>query len=80
MERIWTWPIAFFRFWYHFIIGDDWTVAAAVAVGLILTAILNNAHVTAWWLVPLIVLLLVLGAIIIFSSGSVLAPLMYPFM
>jgi hypothetical protein len=31
-------------------------VEAAVAVGLILTAILNNAHVTAWWLVPLIVI------------------------
>jgi len=33
-----------------------------------------------WWLVPLILLLLLLGALIIFSSGSVLAPLMYPFM
>jgi hypothetical protein len=33
-----------------------------------------------WWLVPLVVILLVLGALIIFSSGSVLAPLMYPFM
>jgi hypothetical protein len=56
VERIWTWPIAFVRFWYHFIIGDDWTVAVAVGVGLILTGILNNAHVTAWWLVPLIVI------------------------
>ena len=33
-----------------------------------------------WWLIPLVILLLVLGALIIFSSGSVLAPLMYPFM
>ena len=33
-----------------------------------------------WWLIPLVVLLLILGAIIVFSSGSVLAPLMYPFM
>jgi len=33
-----------------------------------------------WWLIPLVVLLLILGAIIIFGSGSVLAPLMYPFM
>ena len=33
-----------------------------------------------WWLVPLILVLLLLGALIIFSSGSVLAPLMYPFM
>ncbi len=33
-----------------------------------------------WWLVPLVVILLILGALIIFSSGSVLAPFMYPFM
>jgi hypothetical protein len=33
-----------------------------------------------WWLVPLVLFLLILGALILFSSGSVLAPLMYPFM
>ena len=33
-----------------------------------------------WWLIPLVILLLILGALIVFSSGSVLAPLMYPFM
>lgn len=33
-----------------------------------------------WWLVPLVVLLLILGALIVFGSGSVLAPLMYPFL
>jgi len=33
-----------------------------------------------WWLIPLVILLLALGAIIIFSANSVLAPLMYPFM
>jgi hypothetical protein len=33
-----------------------------------------------WWLIPLVLLLLILGALILFSSGSVLAPLMYPFM
>ncbi len=61
MQRIIRWPKAFGRFWYHFIIGDDWTVAAAVAVGLVLTAVLNSAHITAWWLVPLIVVIM-LGA------------------
>jgi hypothetical protein len=33
-----------------------------------------------WWLWPLVGMLLLLGALILFSSGSVLAPLMYPFM
>jgi hypothetical protein len=55
MRRIWSWIVAFGRFWYHFIVGDDWTVAVAVAVGLILTWILNSVHITAWWLVPVIV-------------------------
>ena len=33
-----------------------------------------------WWLWPLVLVLLLLGALIVFSSGSVLAPLLYPFM
>jgi hypothetical protein len=33
-----------------------------------------------WWLTPLIIVLVALGAIIVFGSGSVLAPFMYPFM
>ena len=58
MSRILSWIVAFGRFWYHFIIGDDWTVAVAIAVGLILTAILNAAHIVAWWLIPLIVVVM----------------------
>lgn len=33
-----------------------------------------------WWLVPLVALLLILAALILFSGSSVLAPFMYPFM
>jgi hypothetical protein len=33
-----------------------------------------------WWLIPLIGILLVLAALIVFSTGSVLAPFMYPFL
>ena len=33
-----------------------------------------------WWLVPLVAVLLVLGALIVFGSSSVFAPFMYPFM
>jgi len=55
VNRILSWPIAFGRFWYHFIIGDDWTVAAAVAAGLVLTGLLNAAHIAAWWLMPVVV-------------------------
>ncbi len=47
---------AFGAFWYDFVIGDDWQVAALVAAGLALTAIaVHAAGVNAWWLLPLII-------------------------
>jgi hypothetical protein len=45
--------VAFFRFWYDFVIGDDWRMAAGVAVSLLATWVLAHAGVTAWWLMPL---------------------------
>jgi hypothetical protein len=59
MKLIWSWLVAFGRFWYGFIVGDDWTVAAAVAVSLVITALLNAQSVPAWWLVPITVIVIV---------------------
>jgi len=47
----------FGRFWWDFVIGDDWLVAVLVGAGIGATAILAAAHVAAWWLLPLAVLL-----------------------
>jgi hypothetical protein len=54
-------PMRFFDgkvmgFWVEFIIGDDWTVAATVALALLGTWGLTRAGVVAWWLLPLAVL------------------------
>jgi hypothetical protein len=46
------WLKGFGRFWYGFIIGDDWTVAATVAAALLVTWLLQTAAVAAWWLPP----------------------------
>ena len=47
---------AFGAFWYDFIVGDDWHVAALVVIGLGLTALLTHAaKVNAWWLLPIVV-------------------------
>ncbi|HEV7677977.1 MAG TPA: hypothetical protein VGQ42_05380 [Candidatus Dormibacteraeota bacterium] len=62
MGRAVTWIVAFGRFWYRFIIGDDWTVAASVAAGLVVTWVLTARGIAAWWLVPLIVVVLVTRA------------------
>ena len=51
------WLVGFGRFWYDFIIGDDWTVAATVSVALLATWLLHLASVDAWWLLPLAVVI-----------------------
>jgi hypothetical protein len=45
---------SFGAFWYDFVIGDDWQVAAIAVAALGLTALLTHAAgVNAWWLLPL---------------------------
>jgi len=46
---------AFGRFWWDFVIGDDWLVAVLVAGAIGATAVLAAANVAAWWLLPLAV-------------------------
>ena len=43
---------AFGRFWWDFIVGDDWLSAAGIILGLGLTAALVAEDVNAWWLMP----------------------------
>ena len=43
---------SFGRFWWNFVVGDDWLVAAGVAVAIAVTALLSNDDVDAWWLLP----------------------------
>jgi hypothetical protein len=52
--RLWSWITAPFRFLYHFIVGDDWTVALAVFIGLVISGVLKANHIVAWWLIPVI--------------------------
>ena len=43
---------SFLAFWYDFIVGDDWRVAAGVVLALALTAGLAHSGLNAWWLLP----------------------------
>ena len=49
---------SFGRFWWNFIVGDDWRVAAGLAVGLVLTWYVTDRGTDAWWLLPIAVVLL----------------------
>ena len=48
---------AFLRFWWDFIVGDDWRVAASIAAAIGLTALLSSWDVAAWWLMPVAVVI-----------------------
>ncbi len=45
----------FGHFWWDFVVGDDWRVAAGIALAFGLTALLATTSVPAWWLLPLAV-------------------------
>jgi hypothetical protein len=42
--------VAFGRFWWNFVVGDDWVAAAGVIAGLALAA-----ATSAWWVLPIAV-------------------------
>jgi hypothetical protein len=53
---VWRWIRAVVLFLVDYVIGDDWTVAALIGVGLIATWGLVEAGAGGWWLLPLVVL------------------------
>jgi hypothetical protein len=55
MKRI----IAFFNFWYDFIVGGDWTIAATVAWSLAAMTQLKHSYMNVWYLLPLIAFVLI---------------------
>jgi hypothetical protein len=45
----------FGQFWWDFVVGDDWRVAAGIALALGLTALLAATSAPAWLVLPLAV-------------------------
>ena len=56
IKTVFGWVKAIVLFLVNFVIGDDWTVAAAIAAGLVVTWRLVEADIPAWWLMPLVML------------------------
>jgi hypothetical protein len=52
---------AFARFWWNFIVGDDWRVALGIAVSLTATWLIVYGGGNPWWLLP-VAIVLVLAA------------------
>jgi hypothetical protein len=49
------WLAQFGKFWYDFIIGDDWRIAVGVVVTLAGVFVLAHHGANWWWLLPLAV-------------------------
>ena len=45
----------FGQFWWDFVVGDDWRVAAGIALALGITAVLATTPAPAWLVLPLAV-------------------------
>ena len=48
----------FGAFWWNFVVGDDWRVAAGVVLALGASAAVAATDEPAWWLLPIAVALL----------------------
>jgi hypothetical protein len=72
MSAIATRLRAFGAFWYDFVIGDDRLVAAAVVVALAGTYALHKAGVTAWWLLPVLIVVILPASLRRAVSGPLL--------
>jgi acetyltransferase-like isoleucine patch superfamily enzyme len=54
------WVVAFARFWYDFVIGDDWRIAAGIVAVLAVGAVAIAAGAPAQAVAPLVGVALVL--------------------
>jgi hypothetical protein len=55
---------AFAAFWYDFIVGDDWRVAAGVALALGVTYAASRSTAEVWWIVPVAVVVLLVWSVL----------------
>jgi hypothetical protein len=46
---------AVLEFWWDFVVGDDWLVAAAVVIGLALTWVTTRLTASSWWVLLVVV-------------------------
>jgi uncharacterized membrane protein len=56
--------VSFGLFWWDFVVGDDWSIAAAVLVGLGAVAGLADAGTAAWWALPVLWALALTGSLV----------------
>lgn len=64
MTRLWGWIRDLALFLYDFVIGDDWTIAAGVALAFGATWALLQSDEPAWWLMPVAAVLVLVFSVV----------------
>lgn len=54
---------AFGAFWWDFIVGDDWRIAAGVIGAFLLAALLAHNGIPAWWVIPIVALMMLTASV-----------------
>jgi hydrogenase/urease accessory protein HupE len=54
---------AFGRFWWNFVVGDDWRAALGIVLAIGITAAIAAEKVAAWWFLPLAVAIVLAGSL-----------------
>lgn len=60
--------VAFGRFVWDFVVGDDWRVAVGVVIALGVTALVAGTGVAAWWILPVAVVAIL--ALSVWRAGA----------
>lgn len=53
------------RFWYDFLVGDDWKIAASVVTVVVAGAALVAAGATGPWVAPAVAVAVVTGFVVV---------------
>jgi hypothetical protein len=62
--------VSFGRFWWDFVVGDDWRAAALVIAAIGVTAAVAASGIAAWWVMPLAVVVVLAFSLRRATSGS----------
>ncbi len=54
---------SFGRFWWDFVVGDDWRASLQVALAIAATAGIAAAGVSAWWVLPPVVIVVLYASL-----------------
>jgi hypothetical protein len=54
---------SFARFWWDFVVGDDWRVALGIALALAITWGIADRGANPWWLLPFAVVVVLAASV-----------------